>query len=278
MNSLVDTLIKGLGVGGFIVVLVLLLMGTFLLVVFLLYSVRKFKLKLGILGTTIQAPEDTLTSPKNHMECALKDDISEIVAAVKEGSYKIFELLYLNTRAKQMGTIDDGLSRYKTKMENQYMAHLKRNKPDLSPDEVVDSVIVYHILSESIIRKLVNEIRMHIMRDNPFSILDPVEWKRKKTGIVQSVISISESEADKYFPRRLLITCCVASDFFTTERKRELADHLEEVLDTCRDYQTQASIQEDANSVVLRERLKKIIHKEQSTKEDFLASVDKAVG
>ena len=276
MSALIETLIKGLGTAGFIIVLIVSLLGLYALVVIV---AKVFKVDAKWLGISLKNTTDE--APKSHAECTMRDDIADIVVAVKEAAYDTFEMMYVKTRTRVMSAIDMALTNLKIGLEVDYSNHFKLLKPEATQEDLNDNLAIYHILTETIIKKVMSDVRTYVFLDDIFNIKNTDEWVEKRNAVINQILSALENEIDHYFPRRLLISCSVPSDFLTTansKRSELITKTLTAVFNDCRKYTQDATAQKEKIATDLRIEVAKIIHKKASqTPAEFESNLNDAL-
>ena len=171
-----------------------------------------------------------------HLTCSLSEDIYGIDKLVRQSSWSAMDVLRMETRAKQMEAIDNALDTYKDTLEKEYLAHLKRSRgKSLLIEEYENAKLVYHIMSDSLIRKIMNELRKFISKYSPF---DPesseVKWAANRTRLIEGIFNVIKTELNDYFPRQYMVDCDEPAEFLTEFRRDVLRGILEETLDQCR--------------------------------------------
>lgn len=276
MSALIETLIKGLGTVGFIVVLIISLLGLYALVVII---AKVFKVDAKWLGISLKNTTDD--APKSHAECTMRDDIADIVVAVKESAYDTFEIMYIKTRSRVMAAIDMALTNLKIGLEADYSNHYKTLKPNATQEDLNDNLAIYHILTEAIIKKVMADVRTYVFLDDIFNIKNADEWTEKRNSVISQILASLESEIDRYFPRRLLVSCSVPSDFLTSsnsKRSELISKTLSTVFNDCRKYTQDAMAQKEKIAADLRIEVAKIIHKKASqTPAEFESNLNDAL-
>lgn len=211
-------------------------------------------------GSIVGSSDSLRVVPRSHSECPLSSDILDIVYCVKDASWEALDILRIETRASQMCSLDDGLTAYKLDLEAEYIQNLRGAKPGVTDDEVATSVLIYNVMAEALIRRIMNEVRKYISAiDNPFNPeMDDSRWVVYRDELVKKIIKIVQTDLVRYFPHKFLTYCQSPQDFLTDDRKRSLKEYLTSILDKCRVYSLEGKRKHD---MVYREMRQRILRK-----------------